>query len=231
MNDNSPSLGGFAKVYSLMLKSTVWDNPIETRMVWIVLLMLADSKGFVRCTPFSLSNDAGVSKESVLAALEVLSSPDPHSQNPEQEGRRILKAPGGWDIVSHGKYREYRTAVQVRDANYQARRRSRNHPELLSRSDMSDDTASASVFKKERTPKRVRRCPDSFEPNSAHIKSAGDRGLDIRLELAKFRDHEFQAPRSDWDACFRNWLRNAKPSGRHGVAAAPVRPRAKAGDR
>lgn len=34
--------------------------------------------------------------------------------------------------------------------------------------------------------------------------------LDIELEIQKFRDHEFKTPRSNWEATFRNWIRNAR---------------------
>jgi hypothetical protein len=48
---------------------------------------------------------------------------------------------------------------------------------------------------------------------------AKDLAVDLGLELAKFRDHEFDKLRSDPDATFRNWLRNAQPR-RAGVSKA-----------
>lgn len=58
-----------------------------------------------------------------------------------------------------------------------------------------------------------RRVPDSWSPSDDLIAWATAEGLTAELieaELPKFRDHEFRAARSDWDAAFRNWLRTSK---------------------
>lgn len=74
--------------------------------------------------------------------------------------------------------------------------------------------------------KASKRCPSDFaigEPLRlwAH-QNAG--GLDLELELAAMKDHEFAKPRSDWEATFRNWLRTAmKRGGARASAAAPGR--------
>lgn len=64
-------------------------------------------------------------------------------------------------------------------------------------------------------PKRKRgrkgKPPADWQPTDAHRAIASERGIDFELELAKFRDHEFATPRSDYDAAFRNWLRSATP--------------------
>jgi hypothetical protein len=59
---------------------------------------------------------------------------------------------------------------------------------------------------------RWRRCPDGWEPSDEHRQIARERGVSIDAEVAKFRDHDFNAPKSDADATFRNWLRNARPA-------------------
>lgn len=50
------------------------------------------------------------------------------------------------------------------------------------------------------------------------MQIARELGVDLKLELANFRDHEFKDPKSDPDATFRNWLRRARPAGRPGRA-------------
>jgi hypothetical protein len=59
-----------------------------------------------------------------------------------------------------------------------------------------------------------RRVPEAWQPNDAQRKLATELGVNVELELAKFRDHEFAKPKTDADAAFRTWLRNA-----HGYAA------------
>ena len=70
----------------------------------------------------------------------------------------------------------------------------------------------------------TRRCPESFYLDEVLRSWLVDEGFDINLaerELAKFRDHEFRSPKSDWPATFRNWIRKA----------AEMRVGARAGDR
>ena len=61
-------------------------------------------------------------------------------------------------------------------------------------------------------PQRSRFVPDDFviteELKSWAKKERPD--LDIEREIAKFRDHEFRTPRSDWPRTWRNWIRGAK---------------------
>lgn len=65
--------------------------------------------------------------------------------------------------------------------------------------------------------RRSRRAPADFLPSDEHRRLAAERDVDLDGELAKFRDHEFANPRSDWPATFRNWLRSATPRKRHPV--------------
>lgn len=67
--------------------------------------------------------------------------------------------------------------------------------------------------------KRWRRVPAEWQPNQKHREQAASLGLDFGLELESFRDHEFDRPKSDADATFRNWLRNARRFG--SIASAP----------
>lgn len=54
------------------------------------------------------------------------------------------------------------------------------------------------------------RCPDEFAvtPQLREWASQHCPSVDVELETAKFRDHEFAKARSDWPAAWRNWLRN-----------------------
>lgn len=65
----------------------------------------------------------------------------------------------------------------------------------------------------ERNKTRARkRCPEDWRPSEADYQVAMDEGLtegEIIRETAKFRDHTFGQPRSDWSATYRNWIRAA----------------------
>lgn len=74
----------------------------------------------------------------------------------------------------------------------------------------------------DKTPKRTgTRLPDDWRPTPELIAAArAERpDIDLRLETAKFRDHWHaktgrDATKLDWDATYRNWIRNARsPNG------------------
>lgn len=72
--------------------------------------------------------------------------------------------------------------------------------------------------------KRWTRVPDSWTPTEGHQELATELGVNLQAELPKFRDHEFGKPKSDADACFRTWLRNAKEFARGPRNARPRQP-------
>jgi hypothetical protein len=68
--------------------------------------------------------------------------------------------------------------------------------------------------------KRAVALPDTWEPNGGHRRIAAERRLDIALEVDRMRDWAKAngAVKKDWDATFRNWLRNDRrtPASRPG---------------
>lgn len=136
---------GFAKIYDSILRSSIWLEAPSTKLVWITMLVLADKDGFVRASVGGLAHQAGVSKDDCREALKVLASPDEDSQTQEAEGRRILEADGGgWLIVNHSKYREFRTDKQVRDAE-RARRYRENQKNQYDSEQRDESRSSHSV--------------------------------------------------------------------------------------
>jgi len=107
----------FTKLYSTILMSSVWAESHTTRIVWITMLALADAGGRVDAAVPGLANIARVTIDEALAALDVLSSPDPYSKNSDHDGRRIEKVDRGWQILNYGNYRERRTQTSS-DGSY-----------------------------------------------------------------------------------------------------------------
>lgn len=60
---------------------------------------------------------------------------------------------------------------------------------------------------------RARQMPDDFTWNNAHSLKATAKGIDIEVELVKFKDyHRAKGSRFvDWDAALHYWLNNARP--------------------
>ena len=100
-------MAGYTKLFSDIVRSSVWDEDDVTRVVWITLLALKDRNHFVRGSDeFLLKHMARVDLERGKSALEKLSSPDPLTHTQAFEGRRIERAPGGWFILNGEKYHQ-----------------------------------------------------------------------------------------------------------------------------
>lgn len=91
----------------------------------------------------------------------------------------------------------------------QTRSKNEPHPILYigsANAERSKSEANASPKKKRATP-----LPDNWQPTDAHATQALELGVHLTDEADKFRDHAKATGRTlkDWDAAFRNWLRNA----------------------
>ena len=115
----------YAKLFGSIVHSTVWGEPLATRVVWVTMLALSDRDGVVEAAVPGLARAANVSVPEVEAALASFLSPDPHSRTPDNEGRRIAKCEGGWKLLNYEKYLFLKSKEEVRekDAQRQARKR------------------------------------------------------------------------------------------------------------
>lgn len=102
----------YAKLFSSITESSLWSEPKEVRILFVSMLAKADPTGFVEAAVPGLARLSNLSTDEVTRALEVLSSPDPHSKdldvNPANQGRRVVKVPGGWMILNYENYRDRR---------------------------------------------------------------------------------------------------------------------------
>ena len=117
----------FIKLFGSILASTVWELDTETRVVWITMLAMADQYGHVPASIPGLATIARVEIGAVERAIAILSSPDKYSRNQENDGRRIGKVDGGWNILNHGHYRHLESLEDRRekDRNRQQRHRAK----------------------------------------------------------------------------------------------------------
>lgn len=102
-------MSGFTKLFSAITSSSIWNEEDHTRLVWITMLAMADSRGIVHASVGGLAHTARVSREECQKAINVLLSPDADSRSPEHEGRRIEKIDGGFLLLNYAKYREARS--------------------------------------------------------------------------------------------------------------------------
>lgn len=97
---------GYTKLFSSIIHSTVWQQGLEVKVVWITMLAMKNRDGNVISSLPGLASAAGVDVEKCKAALEIFKQPDPYSSTKDNEGRRIEEIDGGWFILNHYKYQE-----------------------------------------------------------------------------------------------------------------------------
>ena len=103
--DERHGMSGFTKLVPEIVQSSLWNEPAEIRCVWIAMIATKDESGYVRGDARTISRVANVSLESAAKALAMFQEPDPSSHTPDNEGRRIMPAPGGWIVLNHSIYR------------------------------------------------------------------------------------------------------------------------------
>jgi hypothetical protein len=96
----------FVKVYGSMLDSTIWDMSKETRLMWVTFMLKKDMNGYVRGTEGSMAAASRLTIEEARKSISELEAPDPQSKTKDCEGSRIVRVDGGWNVVTHFKYRD-----------------------------------------------------------------------------------------------------------------------------
>ncbi len=108
----------YNRLFTKILDSSIWLEPDSTRIVWLTLIASMDEDGFC---PFAcaanLANRALVPLDKTEQAIKTLEDPDPNSADPENEGRRIERVPGGWIVLNAAKYRAMATREVIRENN------------------------------------------------------------------------------------------------------------------
>ncbi len=94
----------FTHLFSSITSSSIWRAPKEVRLTWITMLAKADKDGEVWASVGGLADEARITREECLSALEALLSPDDDSRTKEHEGRRIVAIDGGWRLLNYKKY-------------------------------------------------------------------------------------------------------------------------------
>jgi len=123
-------MSGYTKLFNSILGSTIWREPLSTRVVWITMLALADRDGTVEASIPGLAHFANVSEKQAEGAIASFLSPDKHSRTEEHEGRRIQAIDGGWRLLNFDKYQlrlspeDIRERDRIRKQRYRERQNS-----------------------------------------------------------------------------------------------------------
>jgi hypothetical protein len=125
----------YNKLFTKILDSSIWLAPDPHRLVWITLIAAMDEDGNAMfASAGNLAARARVTREQAELAISDFEATDPDSGDPDNEGRRIERFPGGWHVLNAHKYRDMvtkaiiREQTRVRTANYRAKQRAGDAP-------------------------------------------------------------------------------------------------------
>lgn len=119
----------YTKLFNSIVTSTIWTEDDKTRILWITMLAMSDQHGEVHASIPGLARIAGIDTESAEQAINKFMAPDPYSRTPDNQGRRIAKIEGGWEILNHKKYRIMASKEDAKAANNARVKRHRERKE------------------------------------------------------------------------------------------------------
>jgi len=122
----------YAKLFSRITESSLMEEPLPVRYVFVMLLAISDPQGYVIGTDVALARKLNISLHDFTSALDKLKATDPDSGSPELEGRRIVPsdAERGYRIVNFIAYRDTKDPMDRREymRNYMAKYRKTHKP-------------------------------------------------------------------------------------------------------
>ncbi len=118
-------MSGYTKLFSSILMSSIWDEPTETRLVWVTLLALADRDGHVDGTAKSLARVARVPVDACKRALACFLGPDDDDRSGVANGQRIVAEHGGWTLVNYDHYRHKMSREERQERDKMRKRNAR----------------------------------------------------------------------------------------------------------
>ena len=98
---------GFTKLDSKILLSSIMAESPETFKVWVCLLAITDSDGIAMISSIGVASSCFLPIDVVKKSLDILLNPDCESRSLNDEGRRIRRVDGGFEVINYLKYREY----------------------------------------------------------------------------------------------------------------------------
>lgn len=90
----------FVVIDSEILSSSVWSEAAHVKLVWLTLLILCDTEGYVGASVPGIARAAGVTVDQARDAIRLFMLPDPDSRTQTHEGRRLEVADRGFRILN-----------------------------------------------------------------------------------------------------------------------------------
>lgn len=138
----------YNKLFTKILDSSIWLESTQTRIVWLTFIAVMDEQGMANFASVgNVAHRARVTLEEAQEALGCLERPDPDSYDPDHEGRRVERVPGGWMVLNADKHRRMVTKAIIQA---QTRERVQRHREKKRRSNAGVTPSEAIALAEER---------------------------------------------------------------------------------
>lgn len=135
----------YAPLMSTIIDSSIWEEPLHVRVLWITLLAKKGPDHCVTGHAYMMKRWANLTEEEVLDALQILSSPDTkRKQAQEFDGRRIENVGGDtWKILNGPKYQAEMRAIaeRARKARWAADKRAEKRKQTRENASLEVSTA------------------------------------------------------------------------------------------
>ncbi len=118
----------YAKLFSRITESSLMEESVNVRYVFIMLLAIADPEGVVIGTDVAVSRRLNIPLQEFKNCVEILSKPDANSNSAKHDGKRLIPNDGerGYLIVNYTTYRGIRDEEERRAYMREYMRRRRN---------------------------------------------------------------------------------------------------------
>ncbi len=229
----------YNRLFTKILDSSIWLEPHATRIVWVTLLAAMDEDGIAHFSALeNLSNRARVTLAEAEKAVECFLAPDKNSGDPDNDGRRLERIPGGFIILNASKYRSlFKREIQREQTRLRVERHREAQKRYITNSNDNDVTlcndlkrsvtqsvAVSVALADTKEEEKKKHAPRFAPPSLEEIKlQAAKIGL-APIEADKFHAHyetngwrTNAGPVKSWTACLTKWKLNQQNWSKNGT--------------
>lgn len=119
----------FVVIDSEILSSSVWSEAAHVKLVWLTLLILCDTEGYVGAALPGIARAAGVTLEQAQEAMTRFQGPDEHSRTKTDQGRRVREVERGWLVLNFKEHLDRLSRERAKSRERMRRHREKKRAE------------------------------------------------------------------------------------------------------
>lgn len=119
----------FVVIDSEILSSSVWSEAAHVKLVWLTLLILCDTEGYVGAALPGIARAAGVTLEQAQEAMLKFQGPDEHSRTKTDQGRRVREVERGWLVLNFKEHLDRLSRERAKSRERMRRHREKKRAE------------------------------------------------------------------------------------------------------